>query len=188
MGPECRGEASSDFHSGIDHALTIRVRKVVVHPVAAGSLNVGRLRLRPVSCVGHCGALMARGDFTRWLYRGQQPTRLAGILNRASAVAGSVGGAPNYLVTLEVRGHKSGRVIFSPPGDGRRGWPALPRVDARRESGLVCECAGSGGKGGSPAWPPGGDSPRRSTRWPAGTHLDSVQPSFPIQALLRSQS
>jgi deazaflavin-dependent oxidoreductase (nitroreductase family) len=57
---------------------------------------------------------MVRGDFTRWLYRGQQPNRLAGILNRALAIAGSLGVAPNYLVTLEVRGHKSGRVISFP--------------------------------------------------------------------------
>ncbi len=57
---------------------------------------------------------MARGDLKRWLYRGQQPNRLARILNRAWAVAGSAGVAPNYLVTLEVRGCKSGRVISLP--------------------------------------------------------------------------
>src|SRR5204863_8672014 len=114
MGPECRGEASSDFHSGIDHDLTIRVRKVVFTRQPPVSSNGWASEAALVSCVGDCGALMVRGDFTRWLYRGQQPNRLARILNRALAIAGSLGVAPNYLVTLEVRGHKSGRVISFP--------------------------------------------------------------------------
>jgi deazaflavin-dependent oxidoreductase (nitroreductase family) len=59
-------------------------------------------------------ALMARGDFTRWLYRGQRPNWIARIVNRASAAAASSGVASNYLVTLEVTGRKSGR-IFSLP-------------------------------------------------------------------------
>ena len=59
-------------------------------------------------------ALMARCDFTRWLYRGQRPNWIARILNRASAAAASSGVASNYLVTLEVTGRKSGR-IFSLP-------------------------------------------------------------------------
>jgi len=56
---------------------------------------------------------MARGDFARWLYRGQRPNRLAKILNRLSAV---IGGwvAPEYLVTLEVKGRRSGRTISLP--------------------------------------------------------------------------
>ena len=57
---------------------------------------------------------MARGDFKRWLYRGQRPNRLAKILNRAWAAIGSSGVASNYLVTLEVTGRKSGRVISLP--------------------------------------------------------------------------
>jgi deazaflavin-dependent oxidoreductase (nitroreductase family) len=57
---------------------------------------------------------MARGDFTRWLYRGQRPNWIARIVNRASAAAASSGVASNYLVTLEVTGRKSGR-IFSLP-------------------------------------------------------------------------
>ena len=57
---------------------------------------------------------MARGDFTRWLYRGQRPNWIARILNRASAAVASSGVASNYLVTLEVTGRKSGR-IFSLP-------------------------------------------------------------------------
>ncbi len=57
---------------------------------------------------------MARGDFKRWLYRGQRPNRLAKILNLAWAALGSSGVASNYLVTLEVTGRKSGRVISLP--------------------------------------------------------------------------
>jgi deazaflavin-dependent oxidoreductase (nitroreductase family) len=57
---------------------------------------------------------MARGDFTRWLYRGQRPNWIARILNRASAAVGSTGVASNYLVTLEVTGRKSGRIFTVP--------------------------------------------------------------------------
>ena len=57
---------------------------------------------------------MARGDFHRWLYRGQRPNRLAKILNRAWAALFSLGIASNYLVTLEVTGRKSGRIISLP--------------------------------------------------------------------------
>lgn len=57
---------------------------------------------------------MARGDFHRWLYRGQRPNRLARILNRAWAAAGSSGVASDCLVTLEVTGRKSRRVISVP--------------------------------------------------------------------------
>ena len=57
---------------------------------------------------------MARGDFRRWLYRGQRPNRLACLLNRAWAAVSSSGVAPDYLVTLEVKGRKSGRTIALP--------------------------------------------------------------------------
>ncbi|HLZ80557.1 MAG TPA: nitroreductase/quinone reductase family protein [Ktedonobacteraceae bacterium] len=57
---------------------------------------------------------MTRGDFTRWMYRGQRPNWIARIMNRTSAVAGSLGVAPNYLVTLEVIGRKSGRTVSLP--------------------------------------------------------------------------
>jgi deazaflavin-dependent oxidoreductase (nitroreductase family) len=56
---------------------------------------------------------MARGDFARWLYRGQRPNRLAKALNRISAVIGAWV-APEYLVTLEVKGRRSGRTITLP--------------------------------------------------------------------------
>ena len=57
---------------------------------------------------------MARGDLTRWLYRGQRPNRIARILNRASAAVALSGAASNYLVTLEVTGRKSGRIASLP--------------------------------------------------------------------------
>jgi F420H(2)-dependent quinone reductase len=60
------------------------------------------------------GARMTISDFTRWLYRGQRPNWLARILNRASAAVASAGVAPNYLVTLEVRGRRSGRTASLP--------------------------------------------------------------------------
>jgi len=48
-------------------------------------------------------------NFThRWLDRGQRPNWLARILNRLWAAIHSSGIAPNYLVTLEVAGRKSG--------------------------------------------------------------------------------
>ena len=58
--------------------------------------------------------MMARGDFKRWLYRGQRPNRMARILNRAWAAVASSGVASNYLVTLEVTGRKSGRIVSLP--------------------------------------------------------------------------
>jgi deazaflavin-dependent oxidoreductase (nitroreductase family) len=57
---------------------------------------------------------MTLGDFTRWMYRGQRPNWLARIMNRMSADVASLGVAPNYLVTLEVIGRKSGRTVSLP--------------------------------------------------------------------------
>lgn len=50
----------------------------------------------------------------RWMYRGQHPNWLAQILNGGWAAVASSGIAPNYVVTLEVIGRKSGRVIALP--------------------------------------------------------------------------
>ncbi|HUI27345.1 MAG TPA: nitroreductase/quinone reductase family protein [Candidatus Kryptonia bacterium] len=49
-----------------------------------------------------------------WLYRGGRPNRVATVINRCWAVVHSLGVAPNYLVTLEVRGRRSGRTITLP--------------------------------------------------------------------------
>jgi deazaflavin-dependent oxidoreductase (nitroreductase family) len=52
--------------------------------------------------------------FYRWLYRGGRPNILARVLNRLSAMVHSLGVAPDYLVTLEVTGRRSGRPISFP--------------------------------------------------------------------------
>jgi hypothetical protein len=48
-------------------------------------------------------------NLTKWLYRGGRPNWVATVLNRLWAVVHALGVAPNYLVTLEVQGRRSGR-------------------------------------------------------------------------------
>jgi hypothetical protein len=55
-----------------------------------------------------------RGAVLRWMYRGGRPNRVAALLNRVSAIVGSAGLWPNRLVTLEVRGRRTGRSISFP--------------------------------------------------------------------------
>ncbi len=50
----------------------------------------------------------------RWLYPDQRPNWIARILNNMWAAIHSTGIAPNYLVTLEVTGRKSGRIVSLP--------------------------------------------------------------------------
>jgi hypothetical protein len=50
----------------------------------------------------------------QWLYKGGRPNRLASVLNRGWAFIHGLGIAPNYLVTLEVTGRRSGRAISLP--------------------------------------------------------------------------
>lgn len=57
---------------------------------------------------------MAYRRFKRWLYQGNRPGPLARLLNRGWAIAHARGIAPDYLVTLEVRGRRSGRTISFP--------------------------------------------------------------------------
>ena len=57
---------------------------------------------------------MRKGDFKRWLYRGKRPHWIAKMANRAWAVLGSSGFAPNFVVTLEVPGRKTGRLVSLP--------------------------------------------------------------------------
>ena len=52
--------------------------------------------------------------FQRWQYRGGRPGRSARIANRLGALAISAGLVPGGVATLEVRGHKSGRLISFP--------------------------------------------------------------------------
>ena len=53
-------------------------------------------------------------NFKQWMYRGGRPHTLARILNRGWAIVHSLGMLPNYLVTLEVVGRKTGKTISFP--------------------------------------------------------------------------
>ncbi len=53
-------------------------------------------------------------NLARWLYRGGRPGRAASLINRWSAAIYAVGIAPNYLVTLDVVGRRSGRALSLP--------------------------------------------------------------------------
>lgn len=50
----------------------------------------------------------------RWFYRDGHPNRVARTLDRGTAALYALGVAPDYLVTLEVRGRSSGRTIALP--------------------------------------------------------------------------
>ena len=67
---------------------------------------------------------MSLADLKRALYPDNRPGRLASVLNRGWAAVHALGVLPNYLVTLEVRGHKSGELRSLPlvmaVVDGRR--------------------------------------------------------------------
>jgi F420H(2)-dependent quinone reductase len=53
-------------------------------------------------------------SLAKWLYRGGRPNWVAAVANWFSAAIHSLGVAPNYAVTLEVRGRRSGRTIRLP--------------------------------------------------------------------------
>ncbi len=63
-------------------------------------------------------------SFKRWLYRGQRPNWLARIVNGFWRAVHSSGILADYMVTLEVTGRKSGRIIGLPVAvalvDGQR--------------------------------------------------------------------
>ena len=50
----------------------------------------------------------------RWMYRGGRPNKLTKIINRGWAIVHSLGISPNFLVTLEVVGRKSGKMTSFP--------------------------------------------------------------------------
>ena len=54
------------------------------------------------------------GAIQRWQYRGGRPGWSARITNRLGAIGFAVGIGPSQAATLEVRGHKSGRLISFP--------------------------------------------------------------------------
>lgn len=53
-------------------------------------------------------------NLSKWLYHGGRPGRVATVVNRGWAAVHALGVAPNYLVTLGVRGRRSGRTISVP--------------------------------------------------------------------------
>ncbi len=53
-------------------------------------------------------------NLAKWFYKGGRPNRVATLMNRCSAAVHALGIAPNYLVTLDVRGRRSGRLISLP--------------------------------------------------------------------------
>ena len=77
---------------------------------------------------------MVWSRYHRWLYRGGHPNLLARALNRGWAAVHALGVAPNYLVTLEVAGHRSGRTISFPLAmtvvDGERYLVSMLGVNA----------------------------------------------------------
>jgi deazaflavin-dependent oxidoreductase (nitroreductase family) len=50
----------------------------------------------------------------RWLYRGERPNRVARAADRLTAALAARGRGPDYLVTLEVPGRRSGRTVGVP--------------------------------------------------------------------------
>jgi len=53
-------------------------------------------------------------NLRRWLYRGKRPGSIAKFVNRAWAAVVSSGVAGDLYVTLEVAGHKSGKIVSLP--------------------------------------------------------------------------
>jgi len=53
-------------------------------------------------------------NLARWLYRGGRPNRVASVVNRCTAAVYALGIAPNYLVTLDVVGRRSCRILSLP--------------------------------------------------------------------------
>jgi hypothetical protein len=53
-------------------------------------------------------------SLARWFYRGGRPNRVARLIDRGGAAVCALGVGPKYLVTLEVPGRRSGRVVRLP--------------------------------------------------------------------------
>lgn len=72
-----------------------------------------RIDCRHVNTLGRF-TVKAAMNLARWLYRGGRPNRVASVVNRCTAGVYALGVAPNYLVTLDVIGRRSGRVLSLP--------------------------------------------------------------------------
>ena len=57
---------------------------------------------------------MTLGDLKRRLYAGNRPGRIAAVLNGFWKRIHALGVLPNYLVTLEVEGRRTGRLVSLP--------------------------------------------------------------------------
>ena len=57
---------------------------------------------------------MTLGELKRRLYAGNRPGRIATVLNRLWERIHALGVLPNYLVTLEVEGRHTGRLVSLP--------------------------------------------------------------------------
>lgn len=77
-------------------------------------VNQAMQRYLPRDCKLLSGIVEEYMAFKRWLYRGGHPNRLARIMNWGWALIHSSGIFPNYLVTLDVVGRQSGKVISFP--------------------------------------------------------------------------
>jgi hypothetical protein len=64
--------------------------------------------------IGRMMILDVHSAFLRWLYRGGHPNQLAKIMNKGGAIFNLLGLLPNYSVTLEVMGRRSGKLIDFP--------------------------------------------------------------------------
>jgi hypothetical protein len=53
-------------------------------------------------------------SLARWFYRGGRPNRVARLIDRGGAAVYALGVGPDRLVTLEVVGRRSGRVVRLP--------------------------------------------------------------------------
>ena len=71
-------------------------------------------------------------SLAKWLYPGGRPNWLASVANRCSAVVHALGIARDYLVTLEVRGRRSARIVSLPAVVGGE------RLDAPTDAGKAC--------------------------------------------------
>ncbi|NJP94986.1 nitroreductase family deazaflavin-dependent oxidoreductase [Nonomuraea sp. FMUSA5-5] len=83
------------------------------------------------------------GRWYRWLYRGGRPNPVARALNRAWAVVHATGLVPR-LVTLEVAGRRTGRVISFPlvMADHDGEWYLVAMLGARTNWVLNVRAAG----------------------------------------------
>ena len=53
-------------------------------------------------------------ELRKWLYRGGRPNRVARLADRFTAALSARGVGPDYLLTLEVPGRRSGRTVSLP--------------------------------------------------------------------------